>query len=394
MQGGLIMKFKSSKIVTLLICITMIFSNSYLFANAEEFDVDARSAILIDASSGRIIYEKNSHVKLPPASVTKIMTMLLAMEAIDSGTITLEDKVLISERAAKMGGSQLYLEPGEEKTVYQLLKGIAVASANDGCVALGEHISGTEEMFVKKMNEKAKELGMKDTQFMNTNGLPQEGHYTSAYDISLMSKELLKHPKVHEWLTIWMSTMKVGLPNKKQTNLELTNTNKLIRTYPGANGIKTGYTSDAKYCLSASASKNGLTLIAVILGSPSSKIRFAEAKKILNYGFATYSSVPIVKKNQVIDELNVEKGKEEKVKVIAKDNLSALVKKGEENKVQKEIILPKSIKAPFSSNSKVGDIVLMKDGQEIGRVDIITESGIDTASFNDIFNRITNHMFK
>lgn len=382
------MKLKKKKILSVLICVLMILSNRFLFACAEPFDVNAKSALLMDASSGKIIYEKNAHDKLPPASVTKIMTMLLAMEAIDQGRITLEDKVLISERASSMGGSQLYLEPGEEKTVEQLLKGIAIASANDACVALAEHISGTEELFIKKMNERAQELGMNDTQFMNTNGLPQEGHYTSAYDIALMSKQLLKYPKIHDWLTIWMSTMKVGLATKNQTNLQLTNTNKLIKTYPGANGIKTGYTSDAKYCLSASANKNGLSLIAVILGSPTSNIRFEEAKRLFNYGFAAYSSVIIAKKNQIIDELVVEKGKELKVNVVAKEDLNALVRKGEENKVHKEIILPKTIKAPFKANEKVGEIILTKDGQEINRVDIVTEKGVQGASFVNILQKI------
>ncbi|MCT4606802.1 MAG: D-alanyl-D-alanine carboxypeptidase [Marinisporobacter sp.] len=382
------MKLKSSKIIVFSICFILIFSNCCLLVSAQDFDVNVRAAILIDAASGRIIYEKNSHDKLPPASVTKVMTMLLTMEAIDKGAISLEDKVLISDRASSMGGSQLYLEPGEEKTIDQLLKGIAVASANDACVALGEHISGTEEMFVKKMNEKAKKLGMKDTQFMNTNGLPQEGHYTSAYDISLMSQELLKYPKIHDYLSIWMSTMKVGLKNKTQTNLQLTNTNKLIRNYPGANGIKTGYTSEAKYCLSASATKNDLTLIAVILGGATSDIRFNEAKKLLNYGFAAYSSVQIAKKNQIIDEMMVEKGKETKVNVVAKENLSALVKKGEENKVQKEIILPQSIKAPFEANEKIGEIILKKEDQEIGRVDIVTERGVKRANFLNMFTKL------
>lgn len=382
------MKVRRNKIVVLFICVVMIVSNSYSIVSGQEFDVDARSAILIDASTGKIIYEKNIHDKLPPASVTKVMTMLLAMEAIDKGQIALDDKILISERAASMGGSQLYLEPGEEKAVDQLLKGIAVASANDACIAMGEHISGTEEMFVKRMNEKAKELGMKDTQFMNTNGLPQEGHHTSAYDIALMSKELLKYPKIHDYLSIWMTTMKVGIASKRETNLQLTNTNKLIRFYPGANGIKTGYTSNAKYCLSASATKNGLTLIAVLLGSPTSKIRFAEAKKLLNYGFSSYSSVILAKKNQRIDEVVVEKGKEAKINAIVKEDVSVLVKKGDEKSVSKEVILPKSIKAPFKEGTKVGEIILAKDGQEVGRVDLITEKGVEKASMMDMFHRL------
>ncbi|WP_053957365.1 D-alanyl-D-alanine carboxypeptidase family protein [Inediibacterium massiliense] len=381
------MKVKNRSII-FFICFILILNNGLFISKAEEFHVDAKSAILIDAGSGKVIYEKNSHDKLPPASVTKIMTMLLAMEAIDQGKISLKDQVTISERASSMGGSQLYLEPGESKSVDQLLKGIAVASANDACIGLAEYISGTEETFVQKMNKRAKELGMNDTQFMNTNGLPQEGHYTSAYDISIMSRELLKYPKIHEYLTIWMSTMKVGLPNKKETNLQLTNTNKLIRTYPGANGIKTGFTSDAKYCLSGSATKNGLTLIAVVLGCETSSIRFEEAKKLLNYGFASYSSVSIAKKNQIMDEVKVEKGNKEKVMVMTKESVNTLVKKGEENKVQKEIIVPKSIKAPVKKNQKIGEIILTKDGTEIGRVDLVAKEEIKPASFRNIFKKI------
>ncbi len=382
------MKSKSFTTICAILCTVLIFNGFLIVSSGEEFDVNAKSALLMDAGSGKVIYEKNAHDRLPPASVTKIMTMLLAMEAIESKKISLEDKVIISDRASSMGGSQLYLEPGEEKTVEQLLKGVAVASANDGAVALGEYIAGNEELFVKMMNDRAKELGMNNTQFMNTNGLPQEGHYTSAYDIGIMSKELLKHPKIHEWLTIWMSSMKVGLVNKRITNLELTNTNKLIKTYPGANGIKTGYTSDAKYCLSASATKNGLTLISVILGSPSSNIRFAEATNLLNYGFATYSSVQVARKNQVIDKISVEKGKEDKVTIVAKDNLNAIVKKGEEKSIQKEFVMAEIIKAPFAANEKVGEIIVTKDGEEIARVELVTESGMDSASFIDIFNKI------
>jgi D-alanyl-D-alanine carboxypeptidase (penicillin-binding protein 5/6) len=383
------MKLKNIKKSCFFLCFFVFITYCQcLSVDALEFDVDAKSAILIEATSGKVIYEKNPNDKLPPASVTKIMSMLLAMEAIDKKEISLNDNVLISEHAASMGGSQLYLEPGEEKTIEELLKGIAIASANDACVALAEHISGTEEMFIKKMNERAKELGMKNTQFINSNGLPQEGHFTSAYDIGLMSKELLKHPKVHEWLTIWMATMKVGLPNKKQTNLQLTNTNQLIKTYPGATGIKTGYTADAKYCLSASATKNGLSLIAVVLGSPTSKIRFAEAQKLLNYGFCMYASVPIAKKEQVIDEILIEKGKEEKVNVIAESDFNVIVKKGEENQVQKEIILPDKIKAPFNAGKKVGQIIAKKGNNEIGRVNILTEKAVEPASFLNIFKNI------
>lgn len=373
--------------LSLIICIMLLFMSSLITSIANEFDINAKSAILIDAGSGKIIYEKNVHEKLPPASVTKIMTMLLAMEALEAKKISLEDKVVISEKAASMGGSQLYLEPGEEKTVEQLLKGIAVASANDACVALGEYIAGSEELFVNRMNERAKELGMNDTQFRNTNGLPEEGHYTSAYDIAIMSRELLKYPKIHDWLTIWMSTMKVG--KRKQSTLELTNTNKLIKTYPGANGIKTGFTQEARYCLSASATRNNFTLIAVVLGSPTSKIRFAEAKKLLDYGFAVYNSVLVAQKGEIVEKINVEKGKDEKVNVIAKNELKVLVRKGEENSIKKEIILPKTIKAPFTKNQKIGEIIVYNsEGKEVGKVDLVTEVSVEKASFINIFGKI------
>ncbi|SHJ48434.1 D-alanyl-D-alanine carboxypeptidase family protein [Paramaledivibacter caminithermalis] len=375
------------KKVSLIISVLLLFISSFSYSSAIEFDLNAKSAILIDAGTGKVLYEKNSNKKLPPASVTKIMTMLLAMEAIDKNHITLEDKVTISERAASMGGSQLYFEPGEQKSVKQLLKGIAVASANDACVALAEHIAGTEEVFVKKMNEKAAELGMNNTQFMNTNGLPQEGHYTSAKDIAIMSRELLKYPKIHEWLKIWMSSMKVG--KKGRATLELVNTNKLIKTYPGANGIKTGFTQEARYCLSASATRNNFSLIAVVLGCPTSKIRFAEAKKLLDYGFASYNSVSISKKGEIFKEVIVEKGKVDKINIIAKDELKVLVKKGEESKIKKEIVLPKTIKAPFEKGQKVGEIIVKNlNGKEMGKVDLITESKCKKASIFDTFVKI------
>jgi len=380
-------KLYTKKKTFCIISVLLLFFSSFTFSNGIEFDLNAKSAILIDAGTGKVLYEKNSHEKLPPASVTKIMTMLLVMEAIENKQITLEDKVTISEHASSMGGSQLYLEPGEQRTVEQLLKGVAIASANDACVALAEHIAGTEELFVNKMNERAAELGMKDTKFLNTNGLPEEGHYTSAYDIALMSRELLKHPKIHDWLTIWMSSMKVG--KNGRATLELTNTNKLIKTYPGANGIKTGFTQAAKFCLSASAKKNDFTLIAVVLGCPTSNIRFAEAKKLLDFGFASYNTVPISQKGEVFDEIMIEKGKENKVKIVAKEDLKVLVKKGEEAQVKKEIILPKTVKAPFEKGAKVGEITITNEkGENLGKVDLVTEMACKKASVFDTFEKI------
>lgn len=377
----------NKKIMCLAISAVLLFISSFTYSSGIEFDLDAKSAILIDAGTGKILYEKNIDQKLPPASVTKIMTMLLAMEAIDNKQITLEDKVIISERASSMGGSQLYFEPGEQKTVEQLLKGIAVASANDACVAIAEHIAGTEEVFVKKMNEKATQLGMNNTQFMNTNGLPEEGHYTSARDIALMSRELLKYPMIHKWLKIWMSSMKVG--KKGRATLELVNTNRLIRTYPGANGIKTGFTQEARYCLSASATRNNFTLIAVVLGSPTSQVRFVESKKLLDYGFASYESLVVAKNKGVIKEINVEKGKSDKVNIIAKEDLRVLVKKGNKQDIKKEIVLPEAIKAPFEKGQKVGEIIVTNNsGENLGKIDLITEVGCEKASMFDTLGKM------
>ncbi len=360
-------------------------------ANGEvqPFDINSKSALLMDAGTGTVLYEKNAHQQLPPASVTKIMTMLLVMEAIDSNKITLNDKVVISERASKMGGTQLYLEPGETKTVEELMKGVAIRSANDASLALGEYIAGTEELFIQQMNNRAKELGMENTTFVNTNGLPVEGHLTTAYDIALMSRELLKHKDVHKWLTTWMDSVVVG---KKKSEQSLVNTNKLINTYQGANGIKTGYTSEALHCVSASASRGNTTFIAVIMAAPTSPIRFSEASKLLDYGFANYSTVEIVKKDKDIGSVILNKGKKTHVDIVAKDDLNALVKKGEEASVEKEIVIPESMNAPILQGDKIGEIISKIDGKEIGRIDIVSKESVENASIVDILGKMFNTM--
>lgn len=354
-----------------------------------ELGINAKSAILIDSKSGEVIYKQNAHEKLPPASVTKVMTMLLAMEALEKKQIQLSDMVTISERASSMGGSQLYMEPGEQQTVDTLLKGIAVCSANDACVAMGEYISGTEELFVKKMNERASELGMENTNFVNTNGLPVEGHYTTAYDISLMSKELLKHPKIHNYLTIWMDTVTVGKPSRKdKTDIGITNTNRLIKTYPGANGIKTGYTGEAGYCLSASAKKNNMTLISVVLGSPSSKIRFSESKKLLDYGFASYDNIPIASENQIMGKVKVDKGKEDFINATTEENINVLVKKDEKGSITKEIHLAENIQAPIKKGDMIGELVIYKNNQVYKTYPLVCEKDIKKAGIFSLYFKI------
>lgn len=351
-------------------------------------NVNAKSAVLIDAGSGTILYEQNSHEALPPASVTKVMTMLLALEAVDRGQIHMDDSVTISQRAASMGGSQMYMEEGETQTVETLLKGMAICSANDACVAIGEYVGGTEEIFVEKMNQRAKELGMEDTTFVNTNGLPVAGHRTSAYDIALMSRELLSHPQTKEWFNTWQTTVKVGLPGKKQTELGLTNTNRLIKQYPGANGIKTGFTQEAGYCLSGSATKGDLTLISVIMGAETSKIRFAEAGRLLDYGFATYDSVNLAEKGQVMGAFNVDKGDPQILNAVAAENISVLVKKGGKDSVTTKIKLDESVKAPVKQGDEVGELLVLQDGKEIRRCALVAESTADKAGVVEMYLRM------
>ncbi|MDD2190892.1 MAG: D-alanyl-D-alanine carboxypeptidase [Eubacteriales bacterium] len=350
--------------------------------------VDAKSAILIDAASGTVLFEQNSHERLPPASVTKVMTMLLIMEAIEREQMTLEDKATISEKAASMGGSQMYMEPGEQHTIETLMMGIAIASANDACVAAAEYHSGTTEIFVENMNKRATELGMTNTNFVNTNGLPVANHYTSAYDIALMSKELIKHEKIQDWFHVWMTNITVGLPGKKQTELGLTNTNRLIKAYPGANGIKTGFTQEAGYCLSASATKGDLTLIAVIMGSPTSKIRFAEASKLLDYGFANYDSVKLAEKGETMGMVVIEKGSPNIVEAVAPEHISVLVKKGEKDEIRGELAFKDTVSAPINKGDQIGELVIYKQDQEIDRCPLVAAEDVGKASLMQIYIRM------
>lgn len=350
--------------------------------------VDAKSSILIDAESGTVLFEQNSHDRLPPASVTKVMTMLLIMEAIECGQMSLDDNITISEKAASMGGSQMYMEPGEQHELETLMMGIAIASANDACVAVAEYHSGTADIFVENMNKKAAELGMTETNFVNTNGLPVANHYTSAYDIALMSKELMKHKKLQDWFSTWMTNITVGLPGKKQTELGLTNTNRLIKIYPGANGIKTGFTQDAGYCLSASAEREGLTLISVIMGSPTSKIRFAEASKLLDYGFANYDSVQLAEKGETMGMVIVEKGFPNMIEAVAPEHISVLVKKGERDNIRAELAIEDTISAPIVKGDKIGELIIFEKDKEINRCPLVAAEDVGKASLMQLYIRM------
>lgn len=349
----------------LCLIISLTFFIPHAFAEGE-VNIDAKSYILMDKDTGTVMYENNPDEQLPIASVTKVMTMLLAMEALQSGKITMDDTVTCSEYAASMGGSQVYLEPGEEMGMRDILKSVAVASGNDAATALAEHIMGSETAFVSAMNERAKSLGMNNTHFMNCTGLDEEGHYSCARDVAIMSRELIMHDEILEFTGIWMDTVRNG-------EFGLSNTNKLIRFYPGAIGIKTGSTSVAKYCLSAAAKRDNLTLIAVVIGAESTKERFEGAKRLLDYGFANYSVSNTVSEGESFGPVTVYKGKDSQTEAIAKNSFSFLISKNQADKTEKETILYENIKAPVEKGQKIGEVIITSDGEEKGRVDLIAK---------------------
>ena len=347
-------------------------------------NLNVGSAILIEQSSGQVLYEQNMHQQLRPASVTKVMTILLIMEAIDSGRISYTDKIPCSEKAAGMGGSQIWLDVREELTVDEMLKAICVVSANDCTVAMAEYLAGSEETFVSQMNAKAKELGMNDTTFKNCHGIDEDGHVTSAYDISLMSRELLiNHPSITKYTTIYMDTLRDGKSS-------LVNTNKLIRNYKGATGLKTGSTSIALYNLSASATRNNLSLIAVVMKAPTGPIRFSEAQKLLDYGFNNFEYKSLINKNDLIKEISIDKGIENTFNAIAENDSGILIKKGQNKDVVQTVQLPDNINAPVSAGQILGNITYSLNGTEISKVNIVAEKSVDK---NTAFNMIEHVVF-
>lgn len=359
------------KVICFFICVCFMMQSVVVFAEGNtDLGLNAKSAILMEESTGNILYESNPDERLPIASVTKVMTMLLIMEAVDSGKISLDDMVTVSENAMSYGGSTMFLETGEQLTVNDMLKGIAVASANDGCVAMAEHLAGSESAFVDMMNEKAKELGMENTHFMNTNGLDEEDHYSSARDVAIMSRELMKHETIFNYTSIWMDTLRGG-------KFQLANTNKLIRFYDGANGLKTGSTSKALCCLSAAAKRNDMQLIAVVLGAPTSAERFASAKSLLDYGFANYAVNTQITAGDEVQKIAVEKGVDKEVGVVAGDSCSTLVKKGQEDNITKEIKIDETIIAPIEAGQKIGTMTISRDGEVIADIDLNASSAVE-----------------
>ena len=349
--------------------------------------VKAKAAVLMDAASGRILFAQNAHTRLPPASVTKVMTMLLVLEACEKGKIDLKDTVTISERAASMGGSQMYMEPGEQHTVEELLMGVAMVSANDGCVALAEYLAGSMEVFVERMNKRAAELDMKDTNFVNTNGLPVANHYTSAYDIAVMSRELIRFPETKNWLTKWQGTIKVGLPGKEK-EFGLTNTNRLIKQYAGAIGIKTGFTQDAGYCLSGAAERNGTRLIGVVLGCSSSQVRFRQISNLFDYGFSRYESVTAAKKGQVQKWIYLEKAVPSKTALVLDTDVLVLAEKGKKKNITTKVEVDGHIKLPIKKGSKLGELVVYQDGVEEARFPLKAADSAKKASVTDLYIRM------
>lgn len=380
------------KLASIIIAVALVATQiniSFAKDNNNAINVSSKSAILMDIGSGQILYEKNSHEKLPPASVTKVMTMLLICEALDEGKIKLDDSVQISEVASSMGGSQIFLEPGETQSVDNLLKGIAVVSANDACVAMAEHVSGSIEGFVELMNKKAKKLGMNDTHFVNTNGLPVDNHYTSAHDIAVMSKELLKHDTISKYLTTWMDHLVVG---KKQATIGLANTNKLIKHYQGATGVKTGFTQQAKYCLSASAKRGDTHLVAATLGAETSPDRFKDASNLLNYGFANYESIKLCSKDDNIATLTLDKAEDNKVNLVAKENLTVLIKKGGAKEFTKKIKVSEDPNIPIKKGTVLGKVQVYKDKKLVGQVDLVNNKDIKKASYLQMLQKVIDNM--
>lgn len=342
--------------------------------------INAKSGILMEASTGEVLYEQNANERLQIASVTKVMTMLLIMEAIDSGKISLDDIVTTSEYAASMGGSQVFLEVGEQMSVNDMLKAIAVASGNDAAVAMAEFISGSEGAFVEKMNKRASELGCENTHFINCNGLDETPeHYSSARDVARISQELLKHTKIFDYTTIWMDSLRNG-------SFGLSNTNKLIRFYNGANGLKTGSTSTAKYCLSATALRDGMQLIAVIICAPSTKDRFSSASALLDYGFANYEVASDEDLNVAVPYVRVVGGVNEQIAPKVSGS-GFVVKKGNKSKLETRFEMEESVSAPVEDGQKLGEIIYTIDGEEVTRRDVCATERVDKINAVQIFLR-------
>ena len=365
----------------------VIFGASAVSAGAlGEGDISAPAAVLMDADTGKILYEKNAHEQRACASITKVMTLTLVMEAVDSGKIHMDDVVTASAHAASMGGSDIWLEEGEQMTVDDMIKATAVASANDAAVALAEFICGTEDDFVAAMNEKAKALGMDDTTFMNCNGLDEEGHITSAYDVALMSRELIKHEKIFDYTNIWLDNLRGG-------ETQIVNTNKLLRSYDGITGLKTGTTGEAGACISATAERNGLSLIGVVLGADSGKERFRDAATLLDYGFANFESKELGLEEELAP-ITVEGGMEDEVSISCEGVTGLTVPKGEGKGITQTVDIPESLTAPVRKGDVVGRVVFTLNGEELASFDVTANDDVEEKSFGSILGLLLHSLIK
>ncbi|MFX3633547.1 MAG: D-alanyl-D-alanine carboxypeptidase family protein [Candidatus Pristimantibacillus sp.] len=350
----------------------------------------ARSAILMDADSGTIIYEKNSNDKLPPASITKIMTMLLIMEALDNETIKLTDQVQASEYASSMGGSQIFLEPGETMSVDEMIKGIALASGNDASVAMAEKLAGSEQQFVVMMNNKAEQLGLKNTHFANCNGLPSNDHYSSAHDIAVMSRELLKHSEITKYTGLYQDYLR----KSSEKPFWLVNTNKLVRFYSGADGLKTGFTNEAKFCLSATAKRDDLRIIAVVMGEPNTKTRNAEVSQMFDYSFAQYTTHPIFKEGEEMGMIRIEKGATANLPLVAKHSYSILLKKRAKTEdIHYELQINESLKAPVKAGQPIGKLIVYQGDQVLKEFPVEAPQSVDKAGWWKMLKRSFGSLF-
>lgn len=386
----------SKKWVSALLVLIWTCTVSLPVMNAEEKSAGidlapgAKSAVLMDVDTGTVIFNKNMDEQLPPASITKIMTMLLVMEEVEKGNLQWKDMVRTSEYAASMGGSQIFLEPGEEMTVEDMLKGVAMASANDASVALAEKIGGSEEAFVQKMNEKAKQIGMTNTHFVNPNGLPADNHYTTAHDIAVMSKELMKYEQITKFTGAYQDYL------RKDTDRPfwLVNTNKLVRFYDGVDGLKTGYTREAKFCLAATAKKDNFRVIAVVLGEPDTKTRNAEVGKMLDYAFSQYTNYPIVKAGDNLGVVKINKGEQRIVPLTANHQYGVLLKKGEgEEGIRYEVQLNPELNAPVKLGSEIGKLIVYKDKQRMKEFPLTSPVEVEKAGWWTLFKRTAGQIF-
>jgi len=381
---------KKRAVIGVVFCFTVtVFFGKTICYSEKEPELLSKAGIVMEASTGTIIYEKDSHEILPPASITKVMTLLLIYEAIEAGSITMDTVVTTSEHAANMGGSQVYLEAGEQQTVETLMKCICISSANDACVAMAEHLAGTEGAFVDRMNEKAKALGMNDTSFVNCCGLDADGHVSSAYDVALMSRELMnRFPEITQFTTTWMDSM-THVTKNGSTEFGLSNTNKLLRQYEGITGLKTGSTSKALYCLSATASRNDIDMIAVILGGPDTKTRFREASELLSYGFSKCKIYTDEHETMEIIKVPVDKSLKKEVELVPKE-IFRYVSIGNEDfsQITEEVVLYESIVAPVEAGEELGMIVYQLNGKEIGKIPLVSKEEIVKSGYADYIKEL------